>query len=83
MSTAKPIDPVNAAIGRRIREARKAAGFPNPETFAVAIGVSVATVARWEMGITEMTPVKLARISRATRAPVDYLLTGKKKDKAA
>ena len=39
------------------------------------LGVSVATVLRWETGVTSVTPPKLARVIEATNKPATYFVT--------
>ena len=61
-------------LGNRIKEARRAAGFNNPESLAAALGVSVATVNRYEQGRIEPSLARLADISRLTKQPLGFFL---------
>lgn len=58
--------------GTRIRDARRKAGFKNAESFAVALGVGVRTVQRWEQNGTD-NYTRLAQIAELTETPVAEL----------
>lgn len=62
------------SIGKRIRRARREAGFANAESFAVTIGVGVRTVQRWESGSTDPSIAKLAAIARTTGKPLSFFV---------
>ena len=63
-------------LGRRIREARKAADL-TPEEMAVRLDISMATLFRYERGNTKrISYERLAAISDVTGRPVSWFLTG-------
>jgi transcriptional regulator with XRE-family HTH domain len=64
------------ALGSRIREARRDAGYSNAESLAVALGVGVRTMQRWEQGASEPSIEKLIEISQLTGKPVGFFLNG-------
>ena len=65
---------VDIEVGRRIREARRAAGFRSPESFSAVLGISVATLHRWESGRTGLNTAKLERVAQATGRPVEFFV---------
>lgn len=67
-------DDLLATIGSRIQEARKEAGFRNAESLAVALGVGVRTVQRWEAGHGEPSLHRLNQIGALTEKPLAYFL---------
>ncbi len=56
----------------RIREARKGAGYSAPERFAVALGISAATLSRWERGLGEPSVSRLTAIAALTKQPLSF-----------
>jgi transcriptional regulator with XRE-family HTH domain len=62
------------ALGQRIREARRAAGFRNVEQLAVRLGVAARTVQRWEAGTSEPSLSKLREIAGVTDKRLAYFL---------
>lgn len=60
-------------IGKRIRAARKEAGFRNTEQFAVYLNVSYRTLQRWEQS-DDIRISSLIRIAQATGKPLSYFL---------
>lgn len=46
----------------------------NPERFAVKLGISVATVQRWETGRTEPTLTKLSAVAKVTKKPLSFFM---------
>lgn len=62
-------------LGKRIRTARKQAGFRNAETLAVALGVGVRTVQRWESGEGQPSIARLIAVAKLTEKPLDYFLS--------
>ena len=66
--------PVDIEVGRRIREARREAGFRSPESFSAVLGIAVATLQRWESGKTSVTLPKLQRVAQATGKPVEFFV---------
>lgn len=67
-------DELLATIGKRIQDARKAAGFRNAESLAVALGVGVRTVQRWEAGHGEPSLQRLSQIGALTEKPLSYFI---------
>lgn len=65
-----------AALGRRIREAREAAGFHNKSEFSRLVGVQGPTLHRWEKGQIAPEVWNLHEIARLTRVTMEWLLTG-------
>ena len=55
MTAARCRDPINAAVGRRIRAARERHGFPQAEV-ARAIGISGAMLHHMEVGRSAVRP---------------------------
>jgi transcriptional regulator with XRE-family HTH domain len=65
-----------ATIGTKIREARKAAGFKNAESFAVELGVGIRSIQRWESDETTPSIERLLQIGRLTGKPLSYFIEG-------
>ena len=63
-------------LGHRIRKARKDAGYSSPEQFSVKLGISSATLQRYETGRTVPTVSRLLQIALLTRQPVGFFLNG-------
>ena len=61
-------------IGERIQTARRDAGFKNPESLAAALGVSPATVSRYEQGRTTPTITRLREIAALTGQTLRYFV---------
>lgn len=59
-------------LGNRIRDARRAAGFDNAESLAVALGVGYRTVQRWESGRNAPSVQRLNLIAQATGKPLSF-----------
>ncbi len=59
----------------RIREARKGAGYSAPERFAVALGISAATLSRWERGLGEPSVSRLTEIAALTKRPLAFFFS--------
>jgi transcriptional regulator with XRE-family HTH domain len=64
---------VTTSLAQKIRQARVDADLTREE-LAVALGVSLSTVVRYETGRTEPTYSKLARVARATKQPVAFFV---------
>lgn len=62
-------------LGQRIRAARKGAGFKNAETLAVALGVGVRTVQRWEAGESDPSIRRILEIARLTNQSPQFFFT--------
>ncbi|KAB0676402.1 helix-turn-helix domain-containing protein [Aureimonas leprariae] len=74
MSTRKKKDgPVEAEIGRRIREARLERKVTQ-ETLAEAIGITYQQIQKYEAGRDRVAAGRLWRISHVLGCPVDRLL---------
>lgn len=66
---------LDTTMGTRIREARRAAGYRNAESFAVALGVGQRTVQRWETGRFTPSIARLIEIAKLTGKPVSHFIT--------
>lgn len=66
-------------LAERLQTAREAAQLKQDE-FALIIGVSTATVSRWERGSTEPNISELLRVAKATGCSVNWLATGYHQD---
>ena len=64
----------SAIWGRRIRQARIAAGFTQ-ERFAIAIGVDQANVSRWERGLASPKANRRPLIARVLGIDPDVLFS--------
>lgn len=62
-------------LGGRIRAARKAAGYRNPESFAVALGVSASTMQRWETDKSEPSISRLREIAALSGQALGYFIS--------
>jgi transcriptional regulator with XRE-family HTH domain len=67
-------DALTVALGARIREARRAAGYRNIETLAVELGVGHRTVQRWETDVSEPSIRRLREIAALTGRPLSFFL---------
>jgi transcriptional regulator with XRE-family HTH domain len=70
--TSRTHDP---AIGGRIAEARRTAGFKVGANFATAINVHPSQLSRWESGDVPKVE-SLREIAEKTGASIDWLVTG-------
>lgn len=66
---------MSRALGARIRELRKEAGYDSIEAFAHALGFSWPTVSRYERGVTTPDLVRLHHIADVLGVPVEDLLS--------
>ncbi len=64
------------ALGARIRQARKDAGFRNVEQLSVRLNVASRTAQRWEQGLYEPSLSMLIRIAEVTGQPLSYFVAG-------
>lgn len=62
-------------IGKRLKEIRKTQGLTQQD-LADRIGVSVSSVKKWELDLTEPNADKLVTIALALGVSVDYVLGG-------
>lgn len=62
-------------LGTKIRAARREAGFTNAEQLAVALGVGVRTVQRWESGSHPPSIKRLVEIAQATNQPLSFFIS--------
>jgi len=65
-------DPLLRQIGTRIREARRLKGW-SQEELADRAGVDRSYMSGIERGVRNLSVLKLARVARALRAPVQTL----------
>jgi transcriptional regulator with XRE-family HTH domain len=70
-----PDDETDDEVGRRIAEARRAAGLTQA-ALAGAVGVSRSAVAQWETGRAGQVRANLARLAAALSVPAAWLLEG-------
>lgn len=68
---------MSRALGVRIRELRREAGYDSIEAFARALGFSWPTVSRYERGVTTPDLVRLHHIADVLGVSVEDLLTEK------
>lgn len=66
---------VAGTLGAKIREARRGAGFTNAEGLAVALGVGVRTVQRWESGESDPSVKRVLQIAQLTNQSPQFFLT--------
>ncbi len=64
----------DTTLGRRIRDARRRAGFKNAEEFAVALGVGYRTIQRWETDVSEPSIARLREIAALTGEHLAYFI---------
>jgi transcriptional regulator with XRE-family HTH domain len=64
-----PADPVDIAVGARIRLLRKIRGF-SQQALAEATGVTFQQIQKYERGANRVSASMLARIARTLQAPV-------------
>jgi transcriptional regulator with XRE-family HTH domain len=65
---------MRSPLAEKIREAREQAGYTSAEKFAAALGVSSATVYRWEHGSHEPSIRRLIQIAQKTGKPMSHFL---------
>lgn len=65
---------MSIALGVRIRELRKAAGYESIEAFAHALGYSWPTVSRYERGVTTPSLDRLRTIAETLGITLEDLL---------
>ena len=63
---------MKATMGRHIASARFEAGFKTAGAFADALGLSGATVSKWESDRAQPTHANLERIAELTGKPIGY-----------
>lgn len=69
--TRVPIAGMDVAIGRLLREARRQAGLGRRK-LALALGISVPSLQKYESGNARMTPERLAAAARVLDLPMSY-----------
>lgn len=62
-------------LGGRIRQARKAAGYRNAESLAVALGLGHRTIQRYEANKSEPSIARLREIAAATGQSLAYFIS--------
>ncbi len=75
-TSAKSPEPVDIAVGERIRLQRRLRGM-NQETLARAIGVSFQQLQKYERGKNRIGASRLQQIAEFLSVPVSYLFSGK------
>lgn len=68
------VDQTKVSTGRRIQEARKAAGYETIQSFARALEANPSQIVRWESGSTTPRAEALREIARLCGTSTDYLL---------
>ena len=71
----KQLNPIDVAIGDRIRRARMMIGW-NQSRLGRAVGVSFQQIQKYETGATRLSANRLLLFSEALRVPVAFLLQG-------
>lgn len=64
------------ALGQRLQELRKKAGYDNAEYFAHEAGVSRSQYGKYENAATDIRLLNLLRIAEELEIPIDELLKG-------
>ncbi|MFC3693381.1 helix-turn-helix domain-containing protein [Chenggangzhangella methanolivorans] len=64
-------DPVDVALGARIRVARKLSGF-SQEKLAAEIGVTFQQLQKYEKGVNRCGPSRLTAIARSCGRPIEW-----------
>lgn len=59
-------------LGKRIREAREAAGYSSQLRFSVDLGLPQSNVSRWEHGEQSPGQDNLEKIAKLTRKPMEF-----------
>lgn len=77
-----PVDPVDAAVGKRIRMLRKTTGW-SQKRIASCIGVSFQQVQKYEKGENRIGVSKLVRLSEETKTPIGWFFLGVLPEKLA
>jgi DNA-binding XRE family transcriptional regulator len=65
-----------SALGRRIAEARSAAGYMNKSEFARLVGIQGPTLHRWEKGQIAPEIWNLHEVARLTHVSMEWLMSG-------
>ena len=73
-----PADGLRKAVGRRLREARAAAGLTR-QHLAEMLDVHPGSIARWETGGAMPQPFLLEKIAEVTGAPAGWIQYGEPK----
>lgn len=74
----KLIDPANAALGARIRQARETKGI-KPAELGRRLGVTRSSVSQWESGLTVPASENLVQIASILGVTLDWLDAGGKR----
>ncbi|MEK7511171.1 MAG: helix-turn-helix transcriptional regulator [Patescibacteria group bacterium] len=72
MGTTKPIDPVDAAVGARIRLLRRVRGL-SQQSLAEAAGVTFQQIQKYEKGTNRVSSSMLTRICKTLGVPVSEM----------
>jgi transcriptional regulator with XRE-family HTH domain len=68
-------DPIDLAIGSRLRLRRLAMGF-SQETLARALGITFQQIQKYERGTNRIFASRLFHLARVLRVPVSYFFQG-------
>lgn len=68
-------DPIDIAIGSRLRLRRLAMGF-SQETLARALGITFQQIQKYERGTNRIFASRLFHLARVLRVPVSYFFQG-------
>jgi len=75
-------DPIDLAIGSRLRLRRLAMGF-SQETLARALGITFQQIQKYERGTNRIFASRLFHLARVLRVPVSFFFQGLSSDGAA
>ena len=75
-------DPIDLAIGSRLRLRRLAMGF-SQETLARALGITFQQIQKYERGTNRIFASRLFHLARVLRVPVSYFFQGLSPEGAA
>ena len=80
MSSSTPVDRQRQELAERLREAREYVGLSQDET-ATALGISRTAITLIESAGRKVEAVELGKLAKLYGQDVDWLLTGKSKEK--
>lgn len=69
--TGKPLDPVNVAIGKRLRLRRQLLGMSRTR-LAAAVGISSSQIGNYERGEVEIRMNRLRQLAAVLDVPAKY-----------
>jgi transcriptional regulator with XRE-family HTH domain len=63
-------------FARRVRQARRAAGFSTQEALGEIIGMHYSSISNWERALQMCHPTDMYRLARALGVTTDWLISG-------